>query len=49
MSLEYEMIKYFNLARQFPSYFVSLIDKQLAAFINNKEISISEEIIYETN
>jgi hypothetical protein len=31
---ENEMLKYINLARQFPAYFISLIDKQLETFIN---------------
>jgi len=35
------MIKYFNVARQFPAYFVNLIDKQLATFINDREIPIN--------
>jgi hypothetical protein len=33
-SQEAEMLKYINLARQFPAYYISLIDKQLATFIN---------------
>ena len=30
------MIKYINIARQFPAYFINLIDKQLATFINDR-------------
>jgi hypothetical protein len=40
------MIKYINIARQLPSYFINLIDKQLATFINDKEMPISEDMIY---
>lgn len=36
MSEEAEMIKYINVARQFPAYYISLIDKQLESFINDK-------------
>ena len=43
------MLKYINLARQFPAYYISLIDKQLATFINDKEMPICEDVIYETN
>ena len=43
------MIKYFNVARQFPAYFVNLIDKQLATFINDREIPINQDMIYQTN
>ncbi len=43
------MIKYINLARQFPAYYVNLIDKQMQTFLNDKEIPINEDMIYETN
>ena len=43
------MLKYINLARQFPAYYISLIDKQLATFVNEKEMPICEDVIYETN
>ncbi len=43
------MLKYINLARQFPAYFISLIDKQLASFVNQREMPICEDVIYETN
>lgn len=43
------MIKFINVARQFPSYYINLIDKQLASFLNDKEIPINEDMIYETN
>ena len=43
------MIKFFNIARQHPAYFISIIDKQLESFLNEKEIPINEDLIYETN
>ena len=43
------MLKYINLARQFPAYYISLIDKQLATFVNEKEMPICEDVNYETN
>jgi uncharacterized protein YkwD len=43
------MLKYINLARQFPAYYISLIDKQLESFINEREMPICEDVIYETN
>lgn len=46
---EGEMIKFINVARQHPAYFISLIDKQLQSFINDKEMPINEDMIYETN
>lgn len=48
-SREAEMLKYMNLARQFPAYFISLIDKQLQTFLNDREMPICEDVIYETN
>jgi uncharacterized protein YkwD len=49
MDHQAQMFKYINLARQFPSYFISIIDKQLQLFINERELPIDQEIIYETN
>ena len=43
------MIKYINVARQHPSYYISLLDKQMASFLNDKEMPINEDMIYETN
>lgn len=43
------MLKYINVARQHPAYYISLIDKQLESFLNDKEIPINEDMIYETN
>lgn len=37
------------MAREYPSYFVSLVEKQLNSFINDTELPVSEDIIYETN
>lgn len=48
-SKEVEMVKYINLARQFPAYFISLIDKQLESFVNDREMPICEDVVYETN
>lgn len=48
-SKEVEMVKYINLARQFPAYFISLIDKQLDSFVNEREMPICEDVVYETN
>lgn len=31
-----EMVRYLNLARQYPAFFVSLLDRQLAEFINER-------------
>ena len=41
MSIESLMIKYINLARQFPNYYTSLINKQIQSFINDKEMPIT--------
>jgi hypothetical protein len=43
------MIKFMNVARQYPAYFINLIDKQLETFLNEKEMPINEDMIYETN
>lgn len=43
------MVKFMNVARQFPAYFINLIDRQLESFLNSKEMPISEDMIYETN
>lgn len=43
------MIKFINVARQFPAYYINLIDKQLESFVNEKELPINEDMIYETN
>ena len=43
------MVEYINIARQFPAYYVSLINAQLQSFITDKELPINEEMIYETN
>lgn len=43
------MYKYINLARQFPAYYITLIEKQIESFINDKEMPLTEEVIYETN
>ena len=34
MNEESEMLKFINVARQFPAYFINLIDRQLDSFIN---------------
>lgn len=49
MNKEAEMFKYINLARQFPAYFISLIDKQMDSFVNDREIPICQDVVYETN
>lgn len=49
MEFEGEMLKFMNLARQFPSYYVSLLDRQLESFLNDKEMPIGDDVIYETN
>ena len=36
MAGEKDMLKYMNLARQFPHYFIALVDQQLAQFINDR-------------
>ena len=43
------MIKYLNLARQFPAYYISHIDKQMEMFINDKQLPFGDDVIYETN
>jgi hypothetical protein len=43
------MLKFMNLARQFPAYYVSLLDRQLESFLNDKEMPIGDDVIYETN
>ena len=40
------MVKFINLARQFPAYYINLIDKQLDSFLNDKEIPVNEDMIY---
>ena len=35
------MTKYINVARQFPAYYISLIDKQIESFITDKDIPIT--------
>lgn len=47
--IENEMLKFINLARQFPAYYISLIDKQLLSFTNEREMPIGDDVIYETN
>jgi hypothetical protein len=48
MQAEDDMLKYINVARQFPAYYLSLLDKQINSFLTDKEIPITEEMIYET-
>ena len=49
MFSEGDIIKYLNIARENPSYFIALVEKQYSSFITETEMVISEEIIYETN
>jgi hypothetical protein len=49
MNCEHDMLKYINRARQFPSSFIPIIDQQLATFLNDREIPIAQDIIYQTN
>ena len=43
-----EVLKYINLAREYPKYYVALIDEQLNSFIDSINIKLDEEIVYET-
>ena len=43
-----EVLKYINLAREYPKYYVAVLDEQLNSFVDSINIKIDEEIIYET-
>lgn len=44
-----QFLKYLNLAREHPAYYISLLDAQLSSFLNDKELPLSSEVVYETN
>jgi hypothetical protein len=43
-----EVLKYINLAREYPKYYVALIDEQLNSFIDEFNITVDQDTIYET-
>ena len=43
-----QVLKYLNLARQYPKYYVGLIDEQLNSFVDEFHIKLGEDVIYET-
>ena len=40
------MLKYINLAREFPTYFIKAIDQQIERFVDEKDLAITPDIIY---
>lgn len=42
MSLEKQMIKFINVARQNPTYFIPILEKQIASFTNDREMPLTE-------
>lgn len=41
MTSEADVLKYLNMAREYPSYFVGLVEKQYNSFINDTELPVS--------
>ena len=42
MSMEKQMIKFINVARQNPGYFVPILEKQISSFVNDREMPLTE-------
>ena len=43
-----EVLKFINLAREYPKYYVSLVEQQISSFVDEKSMKLSQEIIYKT-
>lgn len=43
-----EVIKYLNLAREYPKYYVALIEEQLNSFTNATHLQLAPDLLYET-
>lgn len=43
-----EILKYINLAREYPKYYVGLIDEQLNSFVDQLNIALEKDVHYET-
>ncbi len=41
-----EVLKYINLAREYPKYYVALLDEQINSFTNHLNIKIAEDTLY---
>lgn len=44
-----QFLKYLNIARENPTYYIPLLEAQLNSFINNREMPLAKGIMYETN
>ncbi len=42
-------MKYLNIAREQPTYYVPILEQQINSFINEKEMPLADDILYETN
>ena len=42
MSLEIQMIKFINIARQNPAYFIPALERQIDSFTNDREMPLTE-------
>jgi hypothetical protein len=42
-------LKYLNIARENPSYFIPIIDQQIDSFVNERHMPLTEGVLYETN
>lgn len=43
-----EILRYVNLAREYPKYYVGLIEEQLAAFVDDVSMQLQKDVLYET-
>lgn len=43
-----EVMKYINLARQYPKYYIGLIEEQLTSFVDQINIELEKDVYYET-
>ena len=41
-----EVLKFINLAREYPKYYVSLVEQQISSFVDEKSMKLSQEVIY---
>lgn len=43
-----DILKYINLAREYPKYYIGLIDEQLNSFVDQLNIALEKDVHYET-
>ena len=43
-----EVLKFVNLAREYPKYYVNLLEEQLQAFADEQNMQLADNVLYET-